>query len=99
MHKLEKAERYLRRDDKAIRLRWSMQQPYTILLERKTFVGRIGALLPNREVYLPDSGYRREWGHVHVATIPVESFFPMLLREALQQSDTWKWERSLADVT
>lgn len=90
------AERRLRRYDKLLRLRHSLVGP-NILVERKTYVGRIGALLPDGEAYLPDSGYRKEWGHVHVAAIHEDVFDPVALLDSLKLADTWHWGESRAD--
>jgi hypothetical protein len=93
---LKRAERYLRRYDRLLRLRHSQTEP-EILVERKTFVGRLGAMMTGGLPYLPDSGYRREWGHVHVAAVHEEIFDPSILLASLKLADTWKWGESLAD--
>jgi hypothetical protein len=93
---LHKAERLLRRYDKLLRVRHSLTEP-VILIERKTFVGRIGALMAGGEDYLPDSGYRREHGHVHVAAVHESVFDARVMLDSLKQADTWKWGESLAD--
>jgi len=89
---LVQAERVLRRRDKALRLRYSLEQPGTILIERKTFVGRIGATLKGKD-YAPDAGYRREVGHVSVGALTARSFDAGVLREALEASDSWRGDR------
>jgi hypothetical protein len=94
---LRKAELYLRRDDKALRLRESLEGR-NILLERKTKRGVIGSIGPGGLVWRPDSGRRREEGHVLVMSIEREDFDPRRLRQALQRADTWKnpdWIRDL----
>jgi hypothetical protein len=96
MSDLKKAERILRRYDKLLRVRHSLTEP-TILIERKTFVGRIGALMAGGEDYLPDSGYRREHGHVHVAAVHESVFDVRVMLDSLKTADTWKWGESLAD--
>lgn len=93
---LARAERYLRRYDKLLRLRHSQTAP-EILIERKTFVGRIGAVMLGGIPYLPDSGYRREWGHVHVAAVHESVFDVRVMLDSLKRADTWKWGESLAD--
>jgi len=95
---LQHAERYLRRYDKLLRLRHSADQP-TILVERKTSVGRIGARNPatGRDYEFQDSGARRELGHVHVAAIHQDVFDVRTLLESLKLADTWKWDEPLVD--
>lgn len=83
---LARAEQYLRRDDKALRLRESQDHPGMILVERKTFRGRIGATCSLGR----DEGRCQEEGHRHVCSLPALDFSPHLLREALQASDSWK---------
>lgn len=98
---LARAERVLRQDDKALRLRESMEGP-VILIERKTFRGRVGCHGPLGLTWLPDAGRRREEGHVPVASIPVEAFNAKNLRESLRAADSWrKWDydaKSMADL-
>lgn len=93
---LARAQRRLRRYDNALRLRFAMQTPATVLIERKTFPGRIGATMFNGEDYLPDSGYRREHGHVHVGALPCYAFDYTNLRESLQAADTWRRSRAFS---
>lgn len=94
---LSRAERLLRRDDKALRLRFSLEDGGKILIERKTFRGRIGALGPGGLEWRPDTGYRREHGLVAVASVPSDGFVLGDLRMALRAADTWKkdplWRR------
>jgi len=88
---LAKAESFLRRYDKALRLRFSIEQPYTVLIERKTFRGRIGALLKTEGVdYAPDAGYRQEVGHIPIASMRASDFDQVQLLEALKSIDTWR---------
>jgi hypothetical protein len=97
MSDLSRAERYLRRDDKALRLRQSMEGP-NILVERKTKRGRIGAIGPEGLVWRPDAGRRYEEGHVLVLSVPTDAFNVRVLRESLQAADTWKtpdWIREM----
>lgn len=87
-------ERLLRRDDRALRLRMSMESA-RILIERKTFRGRIGALLPGGLPHPPDGGRRREEGHVLVASVRPDQFFFNELRDSLREADTWRrWDRN-----
>ena len=87
---LKHAEVFLRRDDKALRLRVSTDRPDWILVERKTFRGRIGKRLVIGGMFLPDAGIRAELGHVLVAQLPADSFDVRALRESLHAADTWK---------
>lgn len=95
---LRRAESRLRHYDKALRLRHSLSHPL-ILVERKTARGRIGATMVGGMNYLPDSGARRELGHVHVAAIPDHSFEGEALLDSLKAADTWSrgkkplWQR------
>ena len=92
---LSQAERYLRRDDKALRLRYSLEGPH-ILVERKTFRGRIGSVSKQLgELWMPDSGIRKELGHVLVATLPRDGFDAHVLRDSLMAADSWKREAPL----
>jgi len=91
-------ERTLRQYDKALRLRASQEGP-EILLERKTFRGRIGALGPAGTAWRPDTGRRREEGHVLVLSIHPSEFHVQRLQDALRASDTWRhtvplWKRA-----
>jgi hypothetical protein len=86
---LKRAERLLRRDDKALRLRFSLEAPI-ILIERKTFRGRYGSHGPEGIDWRPDAGYRRENGHVPVASIPVGAFDLSDLQASLRAADTWR---------
>lgn len=85
---LRSAERTLRRYDKALRLRESLVGP-TVLIERKTYRGQIGATLPGGHPYLPDSGARKELGHVHVGAIHWDAFDARTLLDSLKTADTW----------
>ena len=85
---LRKAETFLRRDDKALRLRESYTED-AVLVERKTKTGRIGAHGPGGLVYLQDAGRRHEEGHVLVLSVPKQDFNLRRLRESLQAADTW----------
>lgn len=95
---LHQAERLLRQDDKALRLRFSAEGP-NILVERKTFRGRIGSVSSQLgQPWQPDAGARRELGHVLVATIARDAFDVGVLRESLRSADTWRstkplWQR------
>lgn len=92
---LSKAEQLLRQDDKALRLRHSLEGPY-ILVERKTFRGRIGSISPQLgRDWAPDAGARRELGHVLVASIPRNAFDVRVLRESLRAADTWRASKPL----
>jgi hypothetical protein len=89
---LARAERLLRQDDKALRLRHSLEGP-NILVERKTFRGRIGSVSKQLgTVWAPDGGARRELGHVLVATIHRDTFDVHVLRDALRSADSWRYE-------
>lgn len=98
---LQRYERLLRRDDPALRLRQSYEND-RVLVERKTFRGRIGAMLPGGLPHTPDGGRRREEGHVLVAHLPRAQFHFADLRAALKAADTWRrWDRNadnLADT-
>src|SRR5215471_8280976 len=93
---LAQAERFLRRDDKALRLRVSALKAQTVLIERKTARGRIGHTA-NGDALDVDNGRRREEGHVLVAILGAEHFNVRTLRETLQAHDTWRrtplWQR------
>jgi hypothetical protein len=95
---LLQAEQYLRRDDKALRLRHSQEGP-NILVERKTFRGQYGVVSKQLgRDWAPDSGCRRELGHVLVATIHRDLFNLHELRESLLAADSWRqdtphWKR------
>lgn len=84
-----KGEKLLRTYDKALRLRYSQESP-NVLLERKTFCGRIGSVGPEGLIWLPDIGRRREEGHLLIMQIHRDEFIPGLLLELLKSSDTWK---------
>lgn len=89
---LDAAQQFLRRDDPALRLRFAAESP-DVLIERKTFRGRVGSVGPDGLDWPVDSGRRREEGHVLVASIPRADFDPRTVRAALQEADTWrKWE-------
>jgi hypothetical protein len=91
---LRHAERSLRQYDKALRLRFAMEQPATVLVERKTRRGRIGALGPDGLEWSPDIGYRYEWGHMPVASVPAAGFDQQDLLAALKAADTWqRWDQ------
>lgn len=96
---LRKAEQVLRQDDKAIRLRMSQEGPY-VLIERKTFRGRIGSVSKQTGTeWAPDGGVRRELGHVLVGSVHRDMFDVDVLRESLRASDTWRhakplWQRT-----
>jgi hypothetical protein len=83
------AERLLRRYDKALRLRKSFESD-TLLLERKTFRGRIGSIGPEGLVWSKDVGRRREEGHLLLLSIHRDEFDVSRLLTALRQADTWK---------
>lgn len=89
MSDLSRAERHLRRYDKALRLRNSMQGDL-ILVERKTYRGRIGSTGPEGISWTPDIGRRHEEGHVLVCHVAPEKFTPARLLKHLQAADTWK---------
>lgn len=91
---LRRAETYLRRDDKALRLRLSELYSDTVLIERKTFRGRIGRLLMGQP-YDKDGGRRREEGHVLIAHFPCYAFNVRELRASLQVADTWRYKNRL----
>lgn len=92
---LNQAERLLRQDDKALRLRFSAEGPH-ILVERKTFRGRIGSVSPQLgRPWAPDAGARRELGHVLVATIARDAFNVGVLRESLRAADSWRQSKPL----
>jgi hypothetical protein len=86
---LKTAQTILRRDDPAIRLRFAAETP-DVLIERKTFRGRVGSKAPDGLDWPVDSGRRREEGHVLVATLPRQAFDVREVRQALQERDTWR---------
>ena len=90
---LERAEHRLRKNDRALRLRFSLERP-AILIERKVRRGRIGPML-HGEAYSPDAGSRIELGHVNVGAIPRDKFDFRLLEEQLRAFDTWKGDKPL----
>lgn len=91
---LARAEKLLRRDDKAIRLRFSREGP-NVLVERKTFRGTLGAVAPGGYKYLPDAGRRHEEGHLPVCSLPREGFSLRDLRDSLRAADSWRmWDSS-----
>ena len=99
MSDLSRAERFLRRDDKALRLRHSAEGA-NILVERKTKRGKIGSTGPEGLVWRPDAGRRYEEGHVLVLSVPTDAFNARILRESLQAADTWKtpdWIRKIEE--
>ncbi len=85
------AEQQLRRYDKALRLRKSFESD-TVLLERKTFVGRIGSIGPEGLVWSKDVGRRREEGHVLILSINRDELHIPRLLQSLKQADTWKFK-------
>ena len=85
------AERQLRTYDKALRLRKSFESD-TVLLERKTFVGRIGSIGPGGMEWSKDVGRRREEGHILILSINRDELHIPLLLDALKQADTWKFK-------
>jgi hypothetical protein len=94
---LVQAERMLRKDDPALRLRFSMTEP-VVFIERKTFRGQIGHESPIGP-WEPDTGRRREEGHVLVGTIYREVFNASDLRDSLRAADSWrKWDRNAKRV-
>lgn len=96
---LQSAERTLRNYDKALRLRRSMQGDL-ILVERKTYRGRIGSVGPEGLAWTPDIGRRHEEGHVLVLHIAPEKFQVNALLKHLQAADTWKqpgWIQKIED--
>lgn len=89
MSDLSRDERYLRNYDKALRLRRSMQGPL-ILVERKTYRGRVGSIGPEGLVWTPDIGRRHEEGHVLVKQIEPEKWNVRRLLDHLKAADSWK---------
>lgn len=87
-------EQRLRRYDKALRLRESVEDPYKLLLERKTFRGRIGSHIPGGDSWTPDMGRRKEEGHVFIGSFPRSVSILQVLDE-LRNADTWKRDRPL----
>lgn len=92
---LRRAERKLREYDKALRLRYSALRASTLLLERKTFRGRIGRCLPGGDAYDLDGGRRREEGHVLIASLPDKGFNVSQLLDTLRARDTWRHAKPL----
>jgi hypothetical protein len=90
MHWLERAERHLRSYDKALRLRRAHDDKPELLVERKTFRGRYGSIGPGGLVWLPDSGRRREEGHVLVCSVPRDIFVAADLLDTLRAADLWR---------
>jgi len=92
---LSRAERRLRSYDRALRLRVSQEQENTILLERKTFRGVIGNTGPQNLLWRPDTGHRKEEGHVVVGSVHAAVFEVEDLLDALKHADTWqRWSRN-----
>ena len=89
MSDLSRAESTLRAYDKALRLRRSMQGDL-ILVERKTYRGRIGSRGPEGIEWTPDIGRRHEEGHVLVCHVAPEKFTTASLLKHLKAADTWK---------
>ena len=89
MSDLSRAEQTLRQYDKALRVRRSMQGDL-ILIERKTYRGRIGSIGPEGIIWTPDIGRRHEEGHVLVKQIAPEAFNVNRLLDHLRAADTWK---------
>jgi len=87
-------EQVLRQYDKALRLRKSFESD-VILLERKTFRGRIGSVGPEGLTWSKDVGRRREEGHLLIMSIHRDEFSVNRLLMALRQADTWKHEKPL----
>ncbi len=99
MSDLSRAERTLRNYDKALRLRRSMQGDL-ILVERKTYRGRIGSIGPEGLEWTPDIGRRHEEGHVLVLHVAPEKFRVQALLKHLKAADTWKqpgWIQKIED--
>lgn len=87
----ERLERALRRYDRALRVRRSLERPVWFL-ERKAQRGRIGDLAPDRQPWPPDMGRRYEEGHVLIAEFTALPPAEDLLR-ALRAMDTWyRWD-------
>lgn len=92
------AERTLRKDDRALRLRLSAEGP-NVLVERKTFRGQVGSHGPDGLVWRPDAGRRREEGHVPVCSLPRDGFDVADLRQALREADSWRrWDQSSSRI-
>jgi hypothetical protein len=92
---LKHAQVILRHLDKALRLRYAIMEPYTIIIERKTFRGRIGALLRGVPYEDQDAGFRAENGHVSVASIRSSFWNTADIRDALMAADSWRRDRPL----
>lgn len=91
---LSRQQAYLRRYDRALRLRVSHEQQETVLVERKTFCGKYGTMAPGSVLWSPDTGRRKEEGHVAVASIQVQCFNLQDLVDSLREADTWqRWNR------
>jgi len=84
-------ERQLRSYDKALRLRKSFESD-TVLLERKTFVGRIGSIGPGGMEWSKDVGRRREEGHILILSINRNELDITRLLDELKRADTWKFK-------
>lgn len=92
---VRQAEKFLRRDDKALRLRVDEQHPHILLIERKTFRGRIGKMLMGLPFPQKAAGRRREEGHVFVAHLIAVGVNARDLRHQLQAADTWRHKNRL----
>jgi hypothetical protein len=71
-----------------------------ILVERKTYRGRIGSIGPEGLEWTPDIGRRHEEGHVLVCHIAPEKFRVHALLKHLKAADTWKqpgWIQKIED--
>ena len=86
---LSKDERTLRHYDKALRVRRAAHGDL-ILLERKTYRGRIGSLGPEGIEWLQDAGRRHEEGHVLVTQVGPEKWSVNAILRWLKAADTWK---------
>ena len=92
---LRRGEARLRSYDRALRLRISQEKEATILLERKTYRGEIGSVGPQHLLWRPDTGRRREEGHVDVGSIHAAVFNLEDLLDSLKHADTWqRWSRN-----
>lgn len=84
---------HFRRYDNALRLRVSAEEASVVLIERKTYRGRIGSFGPGGVDWQPDYGRRKEEGHVLVGSIHAGAFDEACLLDALKEADTWgRWD-------
>lgn len=92
---LRQAQSKLRQYDNALRLRFSQEETNTVLIERKTFRGRYWTMAPGGIPWSPNTGRRKEEGHVHVGAIQSACFNLDDLLDSLKYADTWQRSKPL----